>query len=190
MRLSVLLLTILGLLPECCASTRDDLLRLCDFAEGYYRAEARLVSAHDALLGDFAQLLLDARLRAISVLRHRVVEATTEGSAASKITEGALCGFSIGKDDPWLAMSAERRAIATYVQNHSDISGRYDVVSGKLDDAILKEAKMDRCEYNRILNQYVPDEDSEPNPESCVRPERSGAVNTTHVEQAREDRRR
>ena len=30
----------------------------------------------------------------------------------------------------------------------------------------------------------------EPNPESCVRPERSGAVNTTHVEQAREDRRR
>ncbi len=28
------------------------------------------------------------------------------------------------------------------------------------------------------------------NPESCVRPERSGAVNTTHVEQAREDRRR
>ena len=31
---------------------------------------------------------------------------------------------------------------------------------------------------------------NEPNPESCVRPERSGAVNTTHVEQAREDRRR
>ena len=31
---------------------------------------------------------------------------------------------------------------------------------------------------------------TEPNPESCVRPERSGAVNTTHVEQAREDRRR
>ena len=32
--------------------------------------------------------------------------------------------------------------------------------------------------------------ESRPNPESCVRPERSGAVNTTHVEQAREDRRR
>ena len=28
------------------------------------------------------------------------------------------------------------------------------------------------------------------NPESCVRPERSGPVNTTHVEQAREERRR
>jgi hypothetical protein len=35
----------------------------------------------------------------------------------------------------------------------------------------------------------IEEEKSEPNPESCVRPERSGAVNTTHVEQAREDRR-
>lgn len=39
---------------------------------------------------------------------------------------------------------------------------------------------------NIILARRKP----EPNPESCVRPERSGAVNTTHVEQAREDRRR
>ncbi len=39
------------------------------------------------------------------------------------------------------------------------------------------------CFVRRLQNRA-------PNPESCVRPERSGAVNTTHVEQAREDRRR
>ena len=41
------------------------------------------------------------------------------------------------------------------------------------------------CKVMHLLS-----ESKKPNPESCVRPERSGAVNTTHVEQAREDRRR
>ena len=60
-----------------------------------------------------------------------------------------------------------------------------------LQDSVEVEAG---CLYNlQVTNGQIRlkevDRFKEPNPESCVRPERSGAVNTTHVEQAREDRR-
>lgn len=59
------------------------------------------------------------------------------------------------------------------------------------EEAIPEVAEKTR--HPLLLNDRPKNSDAkkkEPNPESCVRPERSGAVNTTHVEQAREDRRR
>ena len=145
----------------CFAERCDDLMRLCDLSEAYFRAEARVVSSSDKSLAEYARLVLAMRIQALKTQRARLAALEKDQTEKIVVKVGGRCGFTIGKDPFPYPLDADDVALRDYVASHDGVMRKYDKLVEAEDARILKEPGADRKECHAILKRYVPklDED-------------------------------
>jgi hypothetical protein len=137
------------------AGELDDAQRLFDFTEAYYRAEAKVVADHEALLKDFARILLKARLRAIADQREILGAAAREHRAIA-IEEGGFCDIHVGGHWP-SHDTPEYKALVEYLKSHFDLDRRYVAVSEQHYAEILKASGTDSTQWHALRKRFIPD---------------------------------
>jgi hypothetical protein len=142
---------------SCCAGQYDDLLRLCDLHVAYYKAETKIVVAHDKSLADLANLLLNAHLKAIDITRQRIVLAEENGASKLVVSEGGFAGFWIGTDKDYVDKVPEVAAFRKYWWAHRDLSKIYSDTAKASDAQILSESGVNRDANAVTLRRYIPD---------------------------------
>ena len=146
---------------SCFAGRCDDLMRLCDLSEAYFRAEARVVSSSDKSLDEYAHLVLAMRIHALTTQRARLAALEKHEAEKIVVNVGGRCGFTVGKDPFPYPLGAEDVALRDYVARHDGVMRKYDELVEAEDARILKEPGVDRKEWHAILKRYVPNLDED-----------------------------